>query len=109
MFLILKSENKEVFEELLKYLDKKGWTFGSGKPIKDYKDTIFDFYPYIILYEDKTIRITSSLDYYDLKAVPTIAVIDVPIVDIPFEYDKWIEEVKRAVMKEYMRGTKISL
>lgn len=112
LFLILTPENKEVFAKLLKYLDKKDWTFGSGKPIKDYRGTILDLY--IFLYEDKTIRIgaVSSLDYVS-KTVPIITVKDVPMIDMPFGYDKWMADFKasieEALKKEIIYGTKTSL
>lgn len=107
LFLILTPENKEVFAELLRQLDKKGWTFGSGKPIKDYKGTILDLY--IFLYEDKSIRIgaAGSLDYVS-KTVPIITVKDDRMLDV-----KWLKEFKasieEAIKKEVTYGTKISL
>ena len=107
MFLILKPENKEVCAKILKCLDEKDWTFGRGKPIKGHKDTMLDFC--VILYKDKTIRLGTeeSLHYYSNK-VPVITV-----NDIPFEFDDWLEEIKKsveeAIKKEVEYGIKTSL
>lgn len=88
MFLILMPENKEIFTKLLKYLDKKGWTFGRGLPIEGYKSTILDYY--IFLYKDKTIRIgaASSLDYVS-RTIPIITINNSYTTDIFIDFDKY--------------------